>query len=158
MNIWDYFKFFPMFDSFFGEKDLYLTQNEKLFFSKLSQEEVNRINFFRQGLKNFSLVKLAGASREVFLLSVEVLCKTVFFPFNFSYFDYSSDPKINEVSIIIFPDKMVPLLLDFELYGLLQQFFLGCKTDQSRPKSTTTSTSTSTTLLVESSPRRACKS
>ena len=127
MNIWDYFKFFPMFESFFGDKELYLSQKEKTFFSKMTPNEISRINFYRENLKHFHLFKFSGVSKDVLILSIEVLYKIVNFPFNFTYFDYSSESKISEVSIIIFPEGIIPLILDFEFYGLLHQYYLGCK-------------------------------
>ena len=127
MNIWDYFKFFPMFESFFGDKNYYFDEKEKLFFSEMTTLERNRINFYRENLKHFNIFKFSGVSKDVLLLTIEVLYKIVFFPFNFTYFDYSAEPKLNDVTIIIYPDGMVPLLLDFEFYALLHQFYLGCK-------------------------------
>lgn len=127
MNAWDYFKFFPAFDHFFGDKALYLTQDEQEFFSKLTPEEVARVGFYREGIKHFRPFEFAGISRTVFLLSVEVLVKVAFFPYNFTFFDYSADSKLNEVSLTCFPEGLIPLLLDFECFALLQQFFLGCK-------------------------------
>jgi hypothetical protein len=131
MNIWDYFKFFPMFESFFGQKDAYLCQNEKDFYSKMSPIESERINFYQEGIKHFHLFNFSGISNEVLLLSIDILKKIVYFPYNFTYFDYSSEQKLGEVNIIIFPDGLVPLLLDFEFYGLMQQYFLGCKSTKS---------------------------
>lgn len=127
MNIWDYFKFFPMFESFFGEKELYLSQKEKTFFSKMTPGEISRINFYREHQKHFNLFKFSGISKDVLILSIEVLYKIVNFPFNFTYFDYSSEPKMNDISIIIYPEGILPLLLDFEFYSLMHQFYLGCK-------------------------------
>lgn len=140
MNIWDFFKFFPMFETFFGNKNLYLEKKELLFYQKMNTEETQRIDFYRQQLAHFQVFKFSGLHRDVLNLAIDVLHKIVNFPFNFTYFDYSSEPKLNETSIIIFPEGVVPLILDFEFYALLLQFYLGCKSNQSLRKSTSIST------------------
>lgn len=127
MNIWDFFKFFPMFESFWGEKEFYLNLREKALFSKMNKEEIERIAFYQENMSHFRVFKFSGLLREVLNLTIELLYKIVTFPFNFTYFDYSSEPKLNEISVIIFPDNLLPLLLDFELYSLLTQYYLGCK-------------------------------
>ena len=127
MNIWDYFKCFPMFESYFGDKNAYLSENEIRMFQNLDQRESEQIFYFTEILKNFSILSFQGISKELLEITIEILYKVVIFPFNFNYFDYSSDPKSTEISIVIFPEQTLSLLTDFELYGLLHQLYLGCK-------------------------------
>ena len=116
-----------MFESLFGEKEFYLNGVEKELFGSINLEEKERIRMYQDNLKQFKMIKLGGLLREILELSIEILYKIVFFPFNFTYFDYSAESKLNDISIVIFPEQIVPLITDFEFYGLLHQYFLGCK-------------------------------
>lgn len=127
MNIWDYFKFFPMFEIFFGNKEFFFSLEEKEKFKKLNNFEINRLNIYDHNLKSYKIYQFDKLTYEIIDLSIQILSKIVNFPFNFTYFDYSCEDKLNEISIVIFPEQIISLTLDYELYGLIHQLYLGCK-------------------------------
>lgn len=133
-NIWDYFKFFPMFESFFGNKNFYLNSPEQTSFSNMSSLVEAKIRMYQDSLKNFTLFQFTGLEKDILELTIQIMYKVVYFPFNFTYYDYSSDPKINEFSMNIFPEQLTTTILDFELHALMHQYYLGCRPSISHPQ------------------------
>lgn len=127
MNFWDYLKFFPMFETFFGNKEFYFSLDETDKFKNLNSHEINRLNIYDHNMKSYKIYQFDKLIYEIVDLTIQILSKIVYFPFNFTYFDYSADNKLNDISIIIFPEQIIPLILDFEFYGLVHQLYLGCK-------------------------------
>lgn len=127
MNFWDYLKFFPMFETFFGNKEFYFSLDETDKFKNLNNQEINRLNIYDHNMKSYKIYQFDKIIYEIIDLTIQILSKIVYFPFNFTYFDYSADNKLNDISIIIFPEQIISLTLDFEFYGLIHQLYLGCK-------------------------------
>lgn len=61
---------------------------------------------------------MAG-SLELCLLALQTYFKGLTFPFNLTYFDFSTDCNLEDISLVIFPENYSSAIGDIELFDCL---------------------------------------
>lgn len=72
-----------------------------------------------KGLTNLAHNKSNDFNEEIYNLSLEVLFQLMTYNFNLSYFDFSSDKDLGEISTTVYPDEWKGNLVNYEFWESL---------------------------------------